>query len=255
MSEDDRADREASDSEADSGPNHPQNDQSPDEVSYEEVTLADLLDVLVRRKRLLVGTFLVVLLGTVAITALTTPTYEAQATIISTNERDEVLSVMRSESFREDVGTHLEANTSAPADDLSQASVSVQRGTGQIGEQDKTIISITAEHPTGEGAAAIANGYVPTLEDWRPYLENITKAKKWQQYYEEADKNTTQAHADLDGLLENREYWRSLDQAQVPSEPVSPDWQLNLALGATLAVMLALFVPFLVEGVANAREK
>lgn len=227
---------------------------------YEEVTLADLLDVLIRRRRLVVATFLLVVLGVVAFTALSTPTYASQATIVPTNEKAALLSVMESDSFaadaaqRIDVVDELGDGNATRAGQALLADVSVREGEQQVGGSSKQIIAIEATADAPERAQLRAAVWVDTLEDWRGYLEKVTRDKVWRQYYEDAGKNATKAEQQVQALVQGMGYYQPLDPAS-EAEKTSPDWRLNLALGGTLGAMLALFVPFLVEGVSTALDQ
>lgn len=234
---------------------------TPREPAYEEVTLADLLDVLIRCRALLATVFLVVVAATVTATAIQEPTYEASATLVPTNEQDAVREVLESRSYAEDSARNLGLVDELGGGDPKAAGqalgsqVDVSKWTREIGGQDRTILTVTASASTAAGARDRANAWLDTLPEWRGYLENVTWDRKWASYYEDAGKNETRAKEQLSGLVENVNYTRELDRASAPGAPVSPDWRHNLALGGTLATMLSLLVPFLVEGVSNALEE
>jgi len=227
----------------------------------EEVTLADLLDVLIRRRRLVVATFALVLLATIVVTVATPPAYTAVATIEPTNERDTVLALLGSDEFAADVAMHLGAvdelgdGNATLAGQTLQEHVTIRDGSQASRSSNAALIEIEAEATTATRAGSIAKAYTATLGEHRGHLENVTWDKNWQKYYEQAGKNETKAKAQLRDLVTNMGYYETVDKPTVPPQADSPNWSLNLALGVTLSVMLALFVPFLMEGVANALDE
>lgn len=143
------------------------------------------------------------------------------------------------------------------------------------------------------GAAALADAHVDALEDRRPLLENLTWARLWESYFaaaasenRTAEEQEALARARLSGYISGLTYVRPGEPAMTPATPLpppeeeapepppedggdqedegaearapedpGPDWRLNLALGATLAAMLAFMTPFVLEAAANVREE
>lgn len=233
----------------------------PPEPYYEEVTLADLAITLWDHRRAALAVLGIVLLTTITYSALATPTYEATATLVPTHEQATILAVLESDHY----GAHV-AETLGLVDTLGGGNpteagralgkqVSVSTGSERVQGERRNVVRVTATASNPGRAAAVADAYVTTLDSTRGLLENVTFDKRWEQYYQESDKNVTRARANLSALVQGYTYYRPLDTASVPDEPVSPDWRLNLALGATLGMMLAFMTPFVLEAGKNVRAE
>lgn len=250
---------EASSQQADTPPEPGQG--PPPEPYYEEVTLADLAITLWDHRRPALAVLGIVLLVTMTYTAVATPQYEATATLVPTHEEATILAVLESDHYAAHVAETLglveelgDGNPTRAGQALSDQ-VSVSTGSDQVRGEKRNVVRVTATSSDASEAAAIADAYVTTLDSTRGLLENVTFDKRWEQYYQESNKNATQARANLTALVQGYTYYRPLDAASVPDEPVSPDWQLNLALAATLGAMLAFMTPFVLEAGKNVRAE
>ncbi len=222
----------------------------------EEITLPELIEVWWRRKRLGASVVAIIFVGAVMMTGMTSATYEASATLLPVNERDEVFAVMESRAFAASVADELGLSNRLGSEERAvldlQKRVDVVKGTNRVGDQDETIVTITAQADSPQGASATANAYLSSLEEWGEYFKEITWGKRWEAYYQDAGKDVEVAERELSALVDNMTYWQPLDQAVPPGGAISPDWSLNLALGGAMAMVMGAIAPFLAEGVSNA---
>lgn len=255
----------------------------------EEVTLADLLVTIWDHRLAAVAVFLVVLLGTVGYTwyaGLTAPQpinepdtplqerprYHGTASVLIVNEEDVVRHVIGSRRFAADVADKLDLMGGELGSDRDQVTTRLMENTTmESSGRRPTLLTVTVNLTDPQLAAEAANTYVSTLEDWRPFMENITRDRLWPTYLQRYNFNETRAEENLTAFLESLTFFRPLDEAQppekpawrpaeartdaTPTEPAGPSMGLNLALGATMGLLLGLLAPFGLEAYGNVRQE
>lgn len=229
---------------------------------YEEVTLTDLVVTIIDHWVPAVVVLLLVVGGTAAYTFTQPAMYSASATFIPVNAEDAILDVMGSRMFAADVAERvglvqeLGGGDAERAGAVLQSRVDVGSGVGAVPRGGSgSVVTVTATMGNPVDAALVANGYVDTLDDWRGALENVTWGRNWETYYEDAGKNETLARQQLTDLVEGMVYVQELDTAKPPDAASSPNVELNMALGATLGLMLAFMTPFVIEAAGNVRRE
>jgi hypothetical protein len=236
---------------------------------YNEITLADIVRTLQRRKLVLISVFLVVVLAGVAVTATTAPQYESTATIIPLEHRDIITKWLQSRQAAEHVieskGHPLlvelfpgrwdgaswdprEPNQEEAGKRLA-SSVSV----GSRGQADERFLEITVRLGNPTLARDVAQGYVESLTLLRPDLENITRQEVFPRYYDGTNEQEARRLAEVEAR--QKDYWLPLDRADLPNSAVVPNTTLNMALSVVLGMMLGVFGVFLVEWIAAYRSQ
>jgi uncharacterized protein involved in exopolysaccharide biosynthesis len=248
------------------------------EEEYKEVTLADLVRTLFRRKFVLAGVFLLVVLAGVAYTVFQDPEYEAQTSLVALEHGDIIKNWLASrhagELVAQDLGDPVvkeffperwdagaqqwrgeppsiqEAGAAIAKTASVRFEASVQRESGFVDR----LLTVKVRTSDPVLARDIANAYVDTLEVLRPVLENITRDQRFEEFYRDTGNEQT-ARAEAEKIARNRNYWLPLDSAGTPKSPVSPNVTLNIALSVVLGLLLAVFAVFFVEWASNYRAQ
>ncbi len=246
--------------------------EDPNEAGgYSEITLADIVNTLQRRKFVLVAVFLVVLLAGVGVTAATTPEYESSASVIPlehtdiirnwldsrqaareviTITGDPLLAVLFPDRFDEATGTW-----DGPEPSMQQAARRLQESTSLSRGTDggDRYLELTVRLTSASVARDAAQGYVESLDVLRPHLENITRQEVFPDYYDGTNEQEARRLAEVEAR--QKEYWIPLDEASMPASAVVPNTTLNLALATVLGLMLGVFAVFFVEWVSSYRAQ
>ena len=211
--------------------------------SDDEVTLADLVDTLRRRKKVYAWTFVGVLAVTALFTAVQDPVYESQATLLALNEREELLALLQSPLYEELVFQETRYDLDIRA----------ELGPRDIPANQRSEITLTFSggYEDMQGAAEWALTVLPLLEE---RLRNVTWAAKWEQYYEQAGKDEAKATAQLQTLVDGMRY-AEVASGPSPADQEAPSVRLNMALGLVLGVMLAFFAVFGMEAAVRVRAE
>lgn len=239
---------------------------------YQEITLADLVGTIYRRKVVLVSVFLVAVLIGVAITAFATPSYQASATVIPLEHPDIIKNYLESRQAGEDVardeGNNLlsrlfasrwddnagawlgERPSTAEAGGALAGMISVS---GSIDKESGRFLTITASSDDPALARDVANAFLASLGHLRPTFENITIEQKFEAYYDGQNEQAARARAEQ--VAKEKAYWLELDTATTPGAPSSPNVTLNIALSVVLGLMLGVFAVFIVEWASNYRAQ
>lgn len=242
---------------------------------YTEVTLADIVKILHRRKLVLGVTFLVVLLVGVAVTVVATPEYESRASIIPLEHRDIIKNWLDSRKAAElvvdalgepllielypqrwddvaDQWADAAPNREKAARKLMEQVSVTSRDTGVRGNEERFLeVSVRLGDPIL--ARDVAGAYIGTLERLRPDLENITRQEAFDRYYDGSNEQAAQNRAEV--TAKQLDYWLPLDAASTPESPVSPNVRLNIALSVVLGLVLGVFLVFFVEWLSNYRAQ
>lgn len=246
-----------------------------DDTAYEEVTLADIVGVLHRRKILLGAVFLTAVLAGVAVTTLTTPQYESQATLIplehddiiknwldSRNAGERVVDAIGAPLVQELFPGRWDADAGAwdgkppsreEAGRALKKQVEVTSATTRFANEQERYLEITVTLADPLLARDVAAGYVATLDVLRPHLENITRQEAFDRYYDGSNEQEAQNRAEV--TAKQLAYWLELDAASTPERPVSPNVTLNMALAVVLGLVLGVFTVFFVEWLSNYRTE
>lgn len=245
--------------------------QGSDSGGYSEITLADIVNTLQRRKVVLIAVFLVVLLTGVGVTAATTPEYESSASVIPVEHSDIIYNWLGSRNaaqivvsavgdplkselfpgrFDEATGTWVEREpTLEQAGRLLQERTSVNLDRNAGGR----FIELTVRLTSAGMARDAAQGYVDSLQVLRPHLENLTRQEVFPDYYDGTNEQEARRLAEVEAR--QKEYWIPLDAASMPGSAVVPNTTLNLALAVVLGLMLGVFAVFFVEWVSSYRAQ
>ena len=226
-----------------------------------EVTLADLVRVLWRRRYVLLVTFLVVVAGGVAYTVLKTPQFSARSTIVALEQQDIIQRWLESrqaaEWVAEDLGEPLRDELfggSAPTPERAGRAVAglvdVVTTPPVSGRTDRTMRVEVTFRDAGL-ARDIANAYLDSLEVIRPTLQNVTESALFAQFYD--GQNAQDARRQAHEVALEREYWIVIDPAYAATSPSSPNVRLNVALSVVLGLMAGVFAAFAWQWAANYR--
>ncbi len=238
---------------------------------YKEITLADIVGTLGRRKLVLGSVFILVLLAGVAFTAFTTPEYESKTTIVPLEHGDIIQNWLDSRHAAElvalDMGDPLVSklfperwNANAqnwigepPTREAAGKALAEATEVSQFTRDDKQarLLSVTVRMTDPLLAKSVADGFIRTLDVLRPDLEAIVQQEAFDQYYDGSNEQEAQGRAEVKAKQMN--YWLVLDTANTPEGPVSPNVVLNIALSVVLGLMLAVFAVFFWEWMANYR--
>lgn len=249
--------------------------RTPENEAYNEVTLADIVKVLHRRKIVLGAVFLVVVLIGVSVTALTTPEYESKATIIPLEHRDIIKNWLDSRQAAERVVDGLGdpllrtlypdrwddgADTWGEArPDRERAAVrlmdhvTITSRDGGARADEERFLQVTVRMTDPTMARDVAAAYIGTLDALRPDLENITRQEAFDRYYDGQNEQAAQNRAEV--TARQLDYWLRLDAASTPEDPVSPNVRLNIALSVVLGVVMGVFLVFFVEWLSQYRAQ
>lgn len=246
----------------------------PDAVvpEVQEVTLADIVRTLWKRKWVLLVVFLLVVGAGTAYTFLQTPQYTSTATIVAIEQQDVIQRWLESRPAAEWVAQELGDPLLSElfADDWSESSnawrdeapgtvrqgaavsslVSVQVNPPVSGRVDRTM-RVVVTFSDAALAADVANAYVDSLDVIRPQLQNITESALFQQFYD--GQNSADARRQAHEVALERQYWIDLDPAYAPGDPSSPNVTLNLALSVVLGLLLGVVAAFTAAWIANYR--
>lgn len=238
----------------------------------QEVTLADLVRTLWRRKWVLLVAFLLVFTGGVAYTFLQTPQYTSRATLVALEQQDIIQRWLESRQAAEWVADHLgdpllsklfpdEWSSSAggwrgepPSAEAAGRAVAEHVGVSTnppvSGRTDRTI-RVAATLPDAGLARDVANAFVLSLDVIKPQLQNVTESALFQQFYD--GQNAQDARRQAHTVALEREYWIAVDPAYAATEPSSPNVPLNLTLSAVLGALLGVFAAFVAQWVGDYR--
>ena len=242
-------------------------------AEYEEVTLADLVSTIWRRKVVLGVVFSLCVVGAVSVTAFSQRQYEAHATLIPLQDPDIIANYLDSRQAAawvgEQIGDRLLQElfpsdwtgtgwrSGAPGSDDIGSAVSriVNVRSEQTSERDNAErkITITVEFTDPALSRDVANGFLAALENLRPLLENKTRQELFGQFYNGDNEQQARSRAEVEAR--ERDYWLVLDNARTPVAPSSPNVTLNIALGVVLGFMLGIFSVFIVEWASKYRAE
>ena len=237
----------------------------------QEVTLADLVRTLWKRKWVLLTVFVVVMAGGAAYTFLKTPEYTSRSTIVALEQQDIIQRWLESRQAAEWVADRLgdpllsklfpddwsaDGNWKGepPSDEAAGRALSnwvtVVTTPPVSGRTDRTMrVQAVLSDPLL--ARDVANAYLDSLEVIRPTLQNVTESALFQQFYD--GQNAQDARRQAHEVALEREYWIVLDPAYAAQAPSSPNVPLNLALSAVLGLLLGVFAAFTAQWIANYR--
>lgn len=247
------------------------------EDEYQEITLADIVRTIYRRKFLLGGILFLAILGGVAVTVFADTHYEASATLVPLEHEDIIQNWLASRNASalaaEAVGDPLLQELFPDRwDDETQQWRDGQRPTSQqagAALKGRSSVSSSATDRGTDGDATrlirvkvslddpilardAANALVDTLEDLRPTLESITRQEAFDRYYTGTNEQEAQERASV--TARQKDYWLRLDDA-AGAGAVGPNATLNLALSVVLGLMLGVFAVFFAEWVSNFRAE
>ncbi len=248
----------------------PQRDQRsspPPEPEYEEITLADIVQVLHRRKIVLISIFLVTILAGIAVTAFSEPEYESEATMIPLEHQDIIHNWLASRNSAELVVDRVGDPVTSqlypdrwneqqgawedePPTSEQAAARLVQHVT--VTEQEDRFLRLTVTFNDPQLTQTVASAYLETLDDLRAHLEDITRQEAFDRYYDGTNEQQAQNRAET--TAQQKDYWIMLDRP-LTGDQTSPNPTLNIALAATLGIMLGIFSAFLLEWVQNYRTE
>jgi capsular polysaccharide biosynthesis protein len=236
----------------------------------DEVTLADIVRVLWRRRFVLLALFLLAVAGAVAYTLLKDPVYESKATVVAVEQQDVIQHWLQSRQAAlwvsqrlgdpllsrlfEDEWTGSGWSGGPPGPERAGRAVadlvevSVAPRTAQ--QQDRSIQVQVATTDAGL-ARDVANAYIASLEVIRPQLQNVTESQLFVQFYD--GQNEPDARRQARQVALEREYWIVVDPAFAADRPSSPNVPLNLALGVVLGLLLGVVGAFFAEWLASYR--
>ncbi len=225
-----------------------------------EVTLADLVGILWRRRGVLLASFLLCVSGGVAYTLLQAPQYTSQATIVAVDQQDVIRRWLDSQQAAAWVGEQLGApvetalfpDTDASSDGLGQAiAARTEIAIAALGSSIDRSITITVEFPDAGLASDIANSFVDSLEVILPQLQSVTESQLFAQFYD--GQNAEDARRQAHEVAVEREYWIVVDPAYAAASPSSPNVTLNIALSVVLGCLLGVMAAFTWQWAANYR--
>ncbi len=240
---------------------------------YKEITLADLVSTIYRRRLILIAVFMVSVIVGVSITVFATPEYEATATVVPLENADIIKNHLDSRRAGEVVydmyGDALvsrlfpgqwdadaqswrgEPPTRIQVGSLIAGMTSVQGS--QLVEQEERLVTVTVTSSDPVLARDVANAVLDSLQWLRPEFENLTIEQKFETYYQQNGGNAQAARRDAEAVAQSKSYWFILDTATTPGAPSSPNVTLNIALSVVLGLMLGVFSVFVVEWASNYR--
>ncbi len=240
---------------------------------YEEITLADIVRTLGKRKLVLGTVFLLVVLAGVAVTVFTPAEYESTTTLVPLEHGDIIKNWLDSRHAAELVATSLgDPLVSELFPDqwnaASQSWIGEPPALEDVGRalSERTSVEYRLDRNTNDRFLAltvtmtdpllardVANAFVATLNTLRPELEEITQQEAFDQYYDGSNQQEAERRAEV--TAKQKDYWLVLDKANTPQDQSSPNVMLNLALSVVLGLMLAVFMVFFVEWMQNYRAE
>lgn len=243
------------------------------EDEYQEVTLADIVRVLYRRKLVLASAFLLVLLGGIAYAVFADREYESTTTLVPLAHGDIIKNWLDSrhaaELVSQDLGDPLlkelfpsrwdagEGNWSGEPPSPEEAGRAIERRTTVSFREDARFpdrfVSVSVRMHDPLLARDVAAAYVRSLDELRPQLEDITRQEAFDRYYDGSNQQEAERRAEV--TAKQMDYWLPLDAASTPRDPVSPNVTLTVALSVVLGLLLAVFAAFFVEWVARYRTE
>lgn len=245
------------------------------EDEYQEITLADIVKTLGRRKLVLGAVFLLVVLAGVAITVFTEPEYESSASLIPLEHPDIQKNWLESRHAAQvaaySIGDPLlremfPGRWDAAAQNWTNGPPREEEVGRELGKRtdirlqgdlrfERTDRFLTVTVTLGDPLLArdAANAVVASLDELRPDLEAITRQQLFDQYYDGSNQQEAQSRAEV--TAKQLDYWIVLDSANTPTSPSSPNVTLNIALSVVLGLMLAVFAVFAVEWASNYRTE
>ncbi len=241
------------------------------EPQFEEITLADIVRTVHRRKVLLAGVFLLTVLGGIVATVMTDPEYEATASVIPISNIDIIRNWLASRQAAEVVVGQL-GNRVLPAlfpdrwDDGAQAwrgepptaeegaaalvpHVAASRLPGTAANERIVTVSVTLGDPLL--AKEVADAYVASLEALRPRLEELVRADTFTKHYDGT--NEKEARQRSETTAREQEFWLVLDSASASGSPVRPRPATNLAFAGVLGLVLGIAAVFLADWISRVR--
>ncbi len=246
------------------------------EEEYQEITLADIVRTLYRRKVILISVFLLCLIGGIAVTVFTTPQYESTASLVPLEHPDIIKNWLDSRKAAglviDGMGTPLLREmfpgmwndaafnwTNGPPDPETAATALAARTTVSFTqdlrfETGDRFITVTVQLTDPLLARDAADAYLLSLEQLRPELERATENRWFAQFYAETG-NEQEARREAERIAQNTDYWLILDNANTPKGPSSPNTMLNVALSIVLGLMLGVFSVFAWEWFRNFRTE
>lgn len=225
----------------------------------QEVTLADLIGILWRRRYVLMATFLLCVGGGIGYTLLQEPQYTASATIIAVDQHDILRRWLESREAAAWVGGQVgepvaqALNAEPGSTDLAGAIARQSKVAFEpqvAGIIDRTM-TISVELPDPGVARDIANSFIDSLEVIRPQLQNVTESALFAQFYD--GQNAADARRQAHEVALAREYWIVIDPAIAPTSPSSPNVTLNIALSVVLGALLGVMAAFTWQWGSNYR--
>ncbi|HUR60844.1 MAG TPA: Wzz/FepE/Etk N-terminal domain-containing protein [Candidatus Thermoplasmatota archaeon] len=239
-----------------------------------EVSLADLVRVLWRRRYILLVVFLLTLGAGIAYTVLKTPQYTSTATVVPLEQTDIIQHWLESRQAAQWVATKLgdplqsklfptewsaasrSWTTQPPGEERAGRAVAslvdVTPAPSTTAKADRALV-VKVVFTDGGQARDIANAYLESLEVLRPRLQNVTESALFEKFYSQNTQNAQEARRQAHEVALEREYWIVLDPAFAATSPSSPNVPLNVALSAVLGLLLAVVGAFTWEWVANYR--
>lgn len=243
---------------------------SASDDEFEEISLVDIVRVLHRRRVVLAAAVVLSLVAGGALTFLTTPVYEAKATLIPLEQGDIIQNWLGSRQAAEFavqfVGDPLYAALAPDAWDATAASwigapltdrELAQRLAGHVSVDPastrSTELGVTVSMTDPVLARDVAAAYVASLTALRPQLENITRSALFDKYYDGTNSQEAQARAET--AAREKSYWLTFDEPTIPSSPVKPRPVLYMTLAGVLGVMGGVMLVFMLEWVSKYRSE
>ncbi|MHB8632535.1 MAG: Wzz/FepE/Etk N-terminal domain-containing protein [Thermoplasmatota archaeon] len=234
----------------------------------QDVTLADMVNIVWSRRYLALGVALLVLAAGIGYAVLTKPQYTSVTSLVAVDQPDIIQQWMQSRPaaawVADKVGTPLlsalfpslwtgTAWTSPPTEEekgQAVAALVTVGGASVIGATDRTLI-VTVRFGNPVLARDTADAFVNSLDLILPQLQNLTESQLFEKFYngQNAQDAARQAHE----VALNRQYWVLLDPASLPTRPSSPNVSLDLGLAVVLAGIFALVAAFTAHWVAAYR--
>lgn len=243
------------------------------EEEYQEITLADLVDTLVKRKVIVIVTLLLAV-GIGAVLSSTEPvTHVAEASFVPLGSTTIITSYLDSHQAAKDI-LAAEGDTIRPLLDPDGEMTDAQM-VEEIREMtrikwsdpvvqdpeggDRVLITARVEADDEQVAVAIAEAYLTVLPTIRPFLQEEYEDTRFNFYFARTEHlalNVTEARELARGDAERKEFWFIFDeQADVKETGGDSNLKLNLALGVVLGLMLGVFAAFTAEWWSNYRAE
>lgn len=215
--------------------------------------------VLGRRRRPAAWGFALTLVVSILATALTPPTYEADASVVLFHENDAIVALVQGHDFAEravaraGLGGPLGDNNLSRAASELQAHMKIRPQVQRIGKIDRDILQFEGEAPTAALSVQFVDAYLGELRGSRTILENITFQRLWEAHLADTDGNATAAAASLRNLTRDLSYFEVLAAPTLPAGPSTPHWRLNLFLAVAGAVVIGAMSAAVAETLAARR--